>query len=111
MCLYTKRILNKRYLPTRKNWWTPPVCTDERLRYIDIECGKCYECKRKKAREWRIRNAEQLKETPTATFFTGTFTDERIETPIKKIRNRQKKRERDSNKGSKTIPGKDKTNK
>lgn len=48
MCLYTKRILNKRYLPTRKNWWTPPICTDERLRYIDIECGKCYECKRKK---------------------------------------------------------------
>lgn len=84
MCLYTKRILNKRYLPTRKNWWTPPICTDERLRYIDIECGKCYECKRKKAREWRIRNAEQLKETPTATFFTGTFTDERIEKLSKK---------------------------
>ena len=84
MCLYTKRILNKRYLPTRKNWWTPPVCTDERLRYIDIECGKCYECKRKKAREWRIRNAEQLKETPTATFFTGTFTDKRIEKLSKK---------------------------
>lgn len=84
MCLYTKRILNKRYLPTRKNWWTPPICTDERLRYIDIECGKCYECKRKKAREWRIRNAEQLKETPTATFFTGTLTDERIEKLSKK---------------------------
>lgn len=84
MCLYTKRILNKRYLPTRKNWWTPPLCTDERLRYIDIECGKCYECKRKKAREWKIRNAEQLRETPKATFFTGTFTDERIEKIAKK---------------------------
>ena len=28
--------------------------------------------------------AEQLKETPTAVFFTGTFTDERIEKISKK---------------------------
>ena len=50
MCLYTKRILNRRYLPTKKNGYVPPVCTDERLRYIDIECGECFECKKKKAR-------------------------------------------------------------
>lgn len=78
MCLYTERILNRRYLPTRKNGWNPPVCTDERLRYINVECGKCYECRRKKAREWKVRIAEQLKEMPHAIFFTGTFTDERI---------------------------------
>lgn len=78
MCLYTKRILNRRYLPTRKNGWNPPICTDERLRYINVECGKCYECRRKKAREWKVRIAEQLKEMPHAIFFTGTFTDERI---------------------------------
>lgn len=79
MCLYTKKILNKRFVPTRKNGYNPPICHDERLRYIDIECGHCYECKRKKARNWRIRMAEQLRETPTAVFFTGTFTDQRIE--------------------------------
>ena len=79
MCLYTKKILNKRFVPTRKNGYNPPICHDERLRYIDIECGHCYECKRKKARNWRIRMAEQLRETPTAVFFTGTFTDQRTE--------------------------------
>lgn len=84
MCLYSVRILNKRFLPTRKNHYNPPTCTDERLRYIDCDCGKCYECKRKKARQWKIRNAEQLKETPTAVFFTGTFTDERIQHICKK---------------------------
>lgn len=79
MCIYTIKILNKRFLPTKKNGWKPPMCPDERLRYVEIECGYCHECLQKKGREWRIRNYEQLKETPTAVFFTGTFTDERIE--------------------------------
>lgn len=30
-----------------------------------------------KRREWRIRNYEQLKETPTAVFFTGTVSPQR----------------------------------
>ena len=79
MCLYTERILNRRYLPTKKNGYVPPVCTDERLRYIDIECGECFECKKKKARQWRIRISEEMRNNPSAIFFTGTFTDKRIE--------------------------------
>ena len=54
MCLYAKRILNRRYLPTKKNGYVPPVCTDERLRYIEIECGECFECKKKKIRRGLI---------------------------------------------------------
>lgn len=84
MCIYTTRIPNKRFIPTKKNYWNPPACTDERLRYIEVECGHCRECLKKKGREWRIRNYEQLKETPTAVYFTGTFTDERIEKISKK---------------------------
>lgn len=84
MCLYTKRILNRRYLPTKKNGYVPPVCTDERLRYIDIECGECFECKKKKARQWRIRMSEEMRNNPSAIFFTGTFTDKRIEQLSKK---------------------------
>lgn len=84
MCLYTKRILNKRFLPTRKNGWNPPVCEDERLRYIEIECGHCYECKKKKARQWRVRMSEELRTNPKAIFFTGTFTDKRIDKLSKK---------------------------
>ena len=74
MCLYTKRILNRRYLPTKKNGYVPPICTDERLRYIDIECGECFECKKKKARQWRIRMSEEMRNNPSAIFFTGIVT-------------------------------------
>ena len=79
MCYFTKRVLNKRFLPNRKNRWNPPVCTDERFRYVEVECGHCFECRKKKRREWRIRNYEQLKETPHAVFFTGTVSPQRYE--------------------------------
>ena len=39
MCLYPKLIPNKRYLPTKKNGGVPPVCPDERLRYVTAACG------------------------------------------------------------------------
>nr|DAQ35048.1 MAG TPA: Replication associated protein [Microviridae sp.] len=79
MCYFTKKVLNKRFLPNRKNRWNPPVCTDERFRYVEVECGHCFECRKKKRREWKIRNYEQLKETPHAVFFTGTVSPQRYE--------------------------------
>ena len=79
MCYFTKKVLNRRFLPNRKNRWNPPVCTDERFRYVEVECGHCFECRKKKRREWRIRNYEQLKETPHAVFFTGTVSPQRYE--------------------------------
>lgn len=79
MCYFTKKVLNKRFLPNRKNRWNPPVCTDERFRYVEVECGHCFECRKKRRREWRIRNYEQLKETPHAVFFTGTVSPQRYE--------------------------------
>ena len=77
--LLHKKVLNKRFLPNRKNRWNPPVCTDERFRYVEVECGHCFECRKKKRGEWRIRNYEQLKETPHAVFFTGTVSPQRYE--------------------------------
>ena len=61
MCLYKKTLLNPKYLPNKKNGYNPPKCTDERFRYIEAECGKCYECRKKRAREWSIRIHENLK--------------------------------------------------
>ena len=61
MCLYKKILLNPKYLPNKKNEYSPPKCTDERLRYIEAECGTCYECRKKRAREWGIRIHENLK--------------------------------------------------
>ena len=46
MCLYPKLILNRKYLPNKKNGGIPPKCPDERLRYVTAACGKCYECRK-----------------------------------------------------------------
>ena len=79
MCYFPVKIKNKRFMPTKKNGYEPPVCTDERLRYIEVECGYCFECRKKKRNMWRVRNFEQLRETPTAIFFTGTVSPERYD--------------------------------
>ena len=79
MCYFPVKIKNKRFVSTKKNGYEPPVCTDERLRYIEVECGYCFECRKKKRNMWRVRNFEQLRETPTAIFFTGTVSPERYE--------------------------------
>ena len=65
MCYFPVKIKNKRFVPTKKNGYEPLVCTDERLRYIEVECGYCFECRKKKRNAWRVRNFEQLREIAT----------------------------------------------
>ena len=76
MCLYPKLIPNKRYLPTKKNGGVPPICPDERLRYVTAACGDCYECRRQKQRQWVVRMSEENRQTPNAYFLTLTINDE-----------------------------------
>ena len=59
-----------------------PICFPVTI--LEVECGHCFECRKKKRREWRIRNYEQLKETPHAVFFTGTVSPQRYEYICKK---------------------------
>ena len=61
---------------TKKNQGNVPKCKDERLRYVPTKCGKCIECRKEKARNWRIRLAEELKKSPNALFITLTFNEE-----------------------------------
>ena len=61
MCLYPKLILNRKYLPNKKNGGIPPKCPDERLRYVTAACGKCYECRKQKARGWLARMENEAK--------------------------------------------------
>ena len=75
MCLYPKLILNRKYLPNKKNGGTPPKCPDERLRYVTAACGKCYECRKQKARGWLVRMEEELRHNPNAIFITLTLKD------------------------------------
>ena len=76
MCLYPKLIKNKRYCNTKKNKGIVPKCPDERLRYVTAACGKCYECRKQKARAWLVRMSEETRQNPNALFVTLTITDE-----------------------------------
>lgn len=76
MCLYPKLIKNKKYLPNKKNGYDPPVCTDERLRYVTAACGHCFECRKQKGNAWQIRMSEEMKNNPNAIFVTLTIDDE-----------------------------------
>lgn len=78
MCLYTKMILNPKYLPSKKNGGKPPQCTDVRTKYIPVACGHCTECRKKKRREWQIRMSEEIR-TEKAHFLTLTISDKAFE--------------------------------
>lgn len=79
MCLYTKYILNPKYLPNKSNGYNPPTCTDERLRYVPASCGICIECRKERKRNWCIRLNEEIKNNPkTAIFTTFTFSNESL---------------------------------
>lgn len=68
MCTQPITIRNKRYIANQKNKWQPPVADDKRLMEIEVPCGWCVECRKKKAREWSIRLQEELK---TKTYLNG----------------------------------------
>lgn len=74
-CLYTKLIKNPKYLPSKKNGYNPPICEDGRLLYVPVSCGKCYECRKKKKREWTVRLCEEIKRKK-AYFITLTLSNE-----------------------------------
>lgn len=78
MCLYTEWILNPKYLKSKKNNYNAPEIKDERTRYIPKACGECIECKKAKAREWKVRLLEEIKHDKTGKFITLTFNDESI---------------------------------
>lgn len=79
MCLFPKLIKNKKFLPTKKNNYNPPICEDERLLYVPVGCGNCIECRTQKAREWQVRLNEELASNKFAYFVTLTFSEESME--------------------------------
>ena len=86
MCLYPILIKNKRYCKTKKNKGIIPECPDKRLRYVTAACGKCYECRKQKAREWQVRMSEETRHNPNALFVTLTITDESFNEIAKKYK-------------------------
>ena len=78
MCLYPKLIPNPKYRTSKKRGYYKPSPHDARLNYVPVACGKCYECRKKKAREWRIRLAEEIRHNKSY-FVTLTIDDDNLE--------------------------------
>lgn len=86
MCLYPKLIKNPKYKSTKKNNYTPPTCTDERVKWVPIGCQQCMECKKKRSREWQVRLLEHIKTHTNGKFITFTFNNESYEKIYNQVR-------------------------
>ena len=85
MCLYPKIIKNKKYTINKKNGGNIPSVLDDRVKYVAIGCGKCMECKKQKAREWKVRLNEEIK-CNKGLFVTLTFSEYGMEYIKKKTK-------------------------
>ena len=76
MCLYPSIIENPKYAKSNEN---RKRVRDYRLRWIQIPCGHCEECRRAKANEWRVRLMEEIKSnSKNIIFATLTFSEESL---------------------------------
>lgn len=73
-CLNPGTRKNPKYLPSKKNNYTPQFCPDPRLKYITFDCGKCVECRRKRASHWRFRMLQEYRYSESKKFHFVTFT-------------------------------------
>ncbi len=78
MCLYPRLIINRKYRSTKKNGGNIPPCQDERVKYVPIGCGRCIECRKQKAQEWKVRLNEEIRANVNAHFVTFTFSEESL---------------------------------
>jgi hypothetical protein len=78
MCLYPRLIKNPKYIANKKNRGVIPPVNDIRVLHVPVGCGKCMECKKKKAREWQVRLQEDLRVNKNAYFVTYTFSNEAL---------------------------------
>ena len=76
MCLYPSIIENPTYAKSNEK---RKRIRDYRLRWIQIPCGYCEECRHAKANEWRVRLMEEIKSNPKNIIFaTLTFSEESL---------------------------------
>ena len=82
MCLNPIKILNPAYSISKKNPLNERKPFDERLRYINVPCGHCPECRYKKKMSWQIRLQEHnnyMQEIGYKGYFvTLTFSEQSL---------------------------------
>lgn len=90
MCLYPKKIKNRKYTATDKNGGLIPDLPiidnsgivpiyDQRITEIEVPCGQCIECRKTKARDWQVRLNEEIKDWKYKYFVTLTFAPNELE--------------------------------
>ena len=65
-------------MPNKQNGGKPPFCNDHRKLYVPVGCGKCIECMRQKALQWKIRLYEELKVQTFAYYVTFSFSPQAL---------------------------------
>ena len=82
MCLNPVKILNPAYSVSKKNPLNDRKPIDERLRFIEVPCGHCPECRYKKKMSWQIRLQEHNKYMSMigykGYFVTFTFSEQSL---------------------------------
>ena len=78
MCLYPRLIENPKYKITKKNGGVVPPILDNRVKFVPIGCGNCYECRKQKYNEWKVRLLEDSRTNTNGRFVTLTFSNESI---------------------------------
>ncbi|WVR22130.1 MAG: replication initiation protein [Malazfec virus 4] len=76
MCLFPQLIKNPKYKANEKNGGNIPAISDERVSYVPIGCGKCIECMKQRAMNWKIRLLEDVRVNKNGHFVTLTFSNE-----------------------------------
>ena len=85
MCLYPTLRQNPKYRANKKNGGNipqPPFWYDEngekwydgRVMYVPTGCQRCIECRKQKAREWKVRLSEEIRKNKTGKLVTLTFS-------------------------------------
>lgn len=78
MCLYPRMLVNRKYVPNKKNGGIVPAIPDPRVMYVPIGCQYCIECRKQKARSWQVRLLEEIKHNTNGVFVTLTFSNDSI---------------------------------
>lgn len=71
--------MNKKYLANEKNGGDVPIAKDKRVLYVPVGCGRCFECRRQKRREWQVRLTEDIKVNNKCLFVTLSFSEEALD--------------------------------
>jgi hypothetical protein len=83
-------------MANKKNGGNIPHCSDERIKWVSVGCGKCMECRKQKSRGWQVRLLEDMKVNKNGKFVTYTFSERELQKIDNKIDKRVKGYDRDN---------------